>query len=78
VSFTVGALDSGEVAHRLDREYAIASRGGLHCAPWAHKTIGTLATGTVRFSPGCFTTEADIAAALEAVARIAGEKISIK
>lgn len=71
VSFTVGDRDSGEIAHRLDREYGIACRGGLHCAPWAHKTIGTLMTGTVRFSPGCFTTVADIAAAQAAVTAIA-------
>jgi cysteine desulfurase/selenocysteine lyase len=74
VSFRVGNLDSGEVAHRLDKEYAIASRAGLHCAPWAHKTIGTLATGTVRLSPGCFTTAAEIAAALEAVRHISRGK----
>ncbi len=71
VSFTVGDRDSGEIAYRLDREHGIACRGGLHCAPWAHKTIGTLSTGTVRFSPGCFTTAADIAAALAAVRSIA-------
>ncbi len=71
VSFTIGDRDSGEIAHRLDREYGIACRGGLHCAPWAHRTIGTLVTGTVRFSPGCFTTDADIAAALTAVRAIA-------
>lgn len=67
VSFTVGDRDSGEIAHRLDQEYGIACRGGLHCAPWAHRTLGTLATGTVRFSPGCFTTDEDISAALAAV-----------
>ncbi|MDT8903343.1 aminotransferase class V-fold PLP-dependent enzyme [Anaeroselena agilis] len=72
VSFTVGDQDSGEIAHRLDREFGIACRGGLHCAPWAHQTIGSLVTGTVRFSPGCFTAAADIAAALAAVADFAG------
>ncbi|HWQ62060.1 MAG TPA: aminotransferase class V-fold PLP-dependent enzyme, partial [Negativicutes bacterium] len=71
VSFTVGDHDSGEVAHRLEHEHGIACRGGLHCAPWAHRTIGTFATGAVRFSPGCFTTKADIAAALSAVRSIA-------
>jgi len=71
VSFTVGQCDSGEIAHQLEREYGIACRGGLHCAPWAHRTIGTLATGTVRFSPGWFTTKADIAAALSAVRSVA-------
>jgi cysteine desulfurase family protein len=71
VSFTVGDCDSGEVAHSLEREYGIACRGGLHCAPWAHRTIGTLATGTVRFSPGCFTSKDDIAAAFSAVRSVA-------
>lgn len=71
VSFTVGEHDSGEIAHRLEHEFGIACRGGLHCAPWAHRTIGTMATGTVRFSPGISTTKADIAAALAAVRTIA-------
>lgn len=73
VSFTVGDRDSGEIAHRLDQEYGVACRGGLHCAPWAHRTLGTLATGTVRFSPGCFTTDEDIYAALAAVSTIAAD-----
>ncbi len=72
VSFTIGSRDSGEIAHILDRDYGIACRGGLHCAPWAHRTLGSLATGAVRLSPGCFTTAADIDAALAAVAAIAG------
>jgi cysteine desulfurase/selenocysteine lyase len=71
VSFTVSGRDSGEIAHILDRDHGIACRGGLHCAPWAHRTLGSLATGAVRFSPGCFTTAADIDAALAAVATIA-------
>lgn len=70
VSFTVAGMDSGEVAMHLDRDFAIACRSGLHCAPWAHETIGTLATGTVRLSPGYFNTDADIAAAINAVESI--------
>ncbi len=38
----------------LDRDYGIASRAGLHCAPLAHETIGTKSTGAVRLSVGCF------------------------
>lgn len=72
VSFTVRGRDSGETASQLDREYGIACRGGLHCAPWAHRTIGTLRTGTVRFSPGYYTTRQEIDAALLAVREIAG------
>lgn len=41
-------------------EKGIAVRAGLHCAPLAHESAGTLDTGTVRFSAGPFTTEKDI------------------
>ena len=42
-------------------------RVGLHCAPTAHKTIGTFPTGTVRFGMGYFTTEEEIDQGIEAV-----------
>lgn len=71
VSFTIKGIDSGEVAWRLDRDYGVACRAGLHCAPWAHNTIGTLQSGTVRFSPGYFNSDADIIAAVEAVKAVA-------
>ncbi|MDR3670431.1 MAG: aminotransferase class V-fold PLP-dependent enzyme, partial [Holophaga sp.] len=60
VSITVAGRDLGELALELDRR-DIAARAGLHCAPAAHRSIGTFAGGgTLRFSPGCFTTEAEI------------------
>jgi cysteine desulfurase family protein len=71
VSLTLDGLDSGEVAHRLDRDFGIACRAGLHCAPWAHRTIGTLATGTVRLSPGYFNTDAEMEEAIQAIEAIA-------
>ncbi len=71
LSFTINGQDSGAVAHRLDEKFGIACRAGLHCAPWAHQTIGTLATGTVRLSPGYFNTSDDISAAIQAVKLIA-------
>jgi selenocysteine lyase/cysteine desulfurase len=55
----------------LDEKFGIMSRPGLHCAPAAHQTVGTLAEGTVRLSAGYFTTEKEIVAALEAVEKIA-------
>lgn len=63
VSLNIGDIDSSEIAYILDEEYDIATRSGLHCAPLAHKTIGTLEQGTVRFSFGIFNTieEVDIA-----------------
>lgn len=48
ISFNIRGLDSEEVAEILDRQFNIAVRAGLHCAPFAHKSFGTLETGTVR------------------------------
>jgi selenocysteine lyase/cysteine desulfurase len=50
------------------------ARPGLHCAPSAHRTIGTFPEGTVRFSPGWFTTPEEIDLAVKAVADIAERK----
>jgi len=71
VSFTVADMSVSEIGLRLDDEFGILSRVGLHCAPSAHRTLGTFPEGTVRFAPGLFTTRADIEAALRAVERIA-------
>jgi cysteine desulfurase family protein len=62
--------DNAELAGRLEREFGILTRCGLHCAPSAHKTLGTFPAGTIRFSLGAFNTEADVDAALEAVRRL--------
>jgi selenocysteine lyase/cysteine desulfurase len=53
-------LDHAEVAFRLDHEYGIMTRCGLHCAPNAHKILGTYPKGTVRFSFGAFNTPQEI------------------
>lgn len=75
VSFHIQDTDSGIVAQRLEQEFGIICRGGLHCAPWAHETIGSLYTGLVRFSPGYFNTPDEMEQAIEAVRKIAeGEK----
>jgi cysteine desulfurase family protein len=55
------------IAFELDRRHGIAVRSGLHCAPWAHRSIGTGETGAVRFGIGWATTEADVDAALAAL-----------
>src|SRR5665811_2280045 len=65
VAFNIGEMPSSEVAGKLDREYEIASRAGIHCAPGAHRAMGTLKRGAVRLSIGPFNTEADIETALE-------------
>lgn len=67
VSLDFPGRDNAEVAEALEREYGILTRCGLHCAPSAHKTLGTFPRGTVRFSWGWFSTENDIDRALEAV-----------
>ena len=55
----------------LERDFDILTRTGLHCAPAAHRTIGTFGRGTVRFSVSRFNTESDIHAAIEALSKIA-------
>ena len=67
LSFTVAGLDAAALAFELDQTYDIAVRPGLHCAPRAHRTIGTFPDGTVRISPGCFSTSEEIAIFCQAV-----------
>ncbi len=70
VSVALPDRDLGEVALALDRR-GICARAGLHCAPAAHRSLGTFgAGGTLRFSPGRFTTPADLETALAALAEI--------
>jgi cysteine desulfurase family protein len=52
--------DNGLIAYELGKEYGIMTRSGLHCAPSAHKTLGTFPEGTARFSLGHFTTLEEI------------------
>jgi len=72
VSITLAGWEPNDVAAVLDGSFGIAVRAGLHCAPLAHRTIGTFPRGTVRLSPGPFTTEAEIDGALAALRSIAG------
>lgn len=67
VSIQTPRRESAEVAFALDSTYGIMTRVGLHCAPNAHKTLGTFPTGTIRFSFGCFNTADDVDAALAAL-----------
>ncbi|MDR0311745.1 MAG: aminotransferase class V-fold PLP-dependent enzyme [Acidobacteriota bacterium] len=70
VSFTSEKYQTSEIGFRLDEEFGILCRVGLHCAPAAHRTIGSFPRGTIRFAPGPQTTAGEIAAAVAAVARI--------
>jgi cysteine desulfurase family protein len=70
LSFTMAGLPPSEAAIRLERKFKVLCRPGLHCAPSAHRTIGTFPEGTVRLSIGAFNTEEDIRKAIDAVAQI--------
>lgn len=70
VSFTVAGYDAAQIAFLLDRDHEISVRAGLHCAPLAHRTIGTYPAGTVRVSPGYFNTTGDIESLLQALRTI--------
>ena len=71
ISINIGNMDSGEITFLLDSEYDIATRSGIHCAPLAHKTLGTLEQGAVRFSIGYFNTKEEIDKAITALKQIA-------
>lgn len=72
-SLDFAGRDNAEMAWRLETEYGILTRCGLHCAPAAHKTLGTFPRGTVRFSTGWFTTESDMDAAVAAIQSLTAE-----
>ena len=72
VSIAGTQLDIAMLAHKLNVEYGIATRVGLHCAPNAHKTLGTYPTGTLRFSMGWHNNEEDIGTALKALREVLG------
>jgi len=72
VSVTIDGKDPGEVALKLDRDFGIASRASLHCAPLAHQTLGTFPGGTVRLSMGFSTTDEEVRETVRALNEIAG------
>ncbi|MGI6434470.1 MAG: aminotransferase class V-fold PLP-dependent enzyme [Syntrophomonadaceae bacterium] len=71
VSFNIAGHDCGEVSLRLDQEYGIITRSGMHCAPLAHQTIGTAEVGACRVSPGYFNTGEEIQEVIKALWHIA-------
>jgi cysteine desulfurase / selenocysteine lyase len=71
LSFTVDGLDVAEAGLRLDEEFGIMARSGLHCAPGAHRAIGTFPGGTVRLGLGPFTTMDEVDAVADAIATLA-------
>jgi len=71
VSVAFKRLDNASAAFQLEEEYGILTRCGLHCAPAAHRALGTYPSGAVRFSFGWANTEAEIDGTLAAVEKIA-------
>jgi cysteine desulfurase family protein len=71
VAFNIAGSQPSDVGLMLDDEYDIMCRVGLHCAPAAHKTLGTFPVGSVRFGLGAFTTRHQLDIALEAVEQTA-------
>lgn len=70
VSISTDITDIAELAFILADKYAIATRVGLHCAPNAHKTLGTYPTGTLRFSFGWHNTTEEVNVALQALKEV--------
>ncbi len=76
--FNLGDQDSQELVGALSEEYGIATRGGLHCAPLAHRRMGTEKQGMIRASIASFSTNEDIDALAEALTRLAARADQLK
>ena len=70
ISLDFIGLDNADVSYELETKYGILTRCGMHCAPSAHKTLGTFPQGVVRFTPGYYNTEEDIDSVLNAIREI--------
>ena len=73
VSINMEGVDSSILSYVLDDEYDIQTRPGLHCAPLAHETIGTIKKGAVRFSFSYFNEKDEIIYAIETLKKIKKE-----
>jgi len=71
VSFVINGLSPSDIGLRLDEEFGVLCRVGLHCAPAAHNSVGSFPDGTVRFGLGYFNTEEQIDRAVSALKEIA-------
>ena len=70
VSLNVKDMDSSEISYILSDEFDIYTRPGFHCAPLAHKTMGTEELGAIRFSFGYYNTLEEIEKTVEALLNI--------
>ena len=74
LSYNFPGMESGELAYILDDKFGICLRGGLHCSPRSHKSLGTMGPGTVRMSPGPFNTTEDVDSLLNALDEVQRHK----
>lgn len=76
VSFVIDGWTPADAGAVFDQSFGIACRVGLHCAPMTIETIGALPRGTIRFSPGPFTTSNEIVEAVAAVQELAASPLA--
>jgi selenocysteine lyase/cysteine desulfurase len=74
ISLNIAGYEPGEVGAILDQAFDVKVRTGLHCAPAAHKTLGTFPLGTIRLSPGYFNTVEEINFTVAAIKKIASSE----
>ena len=74
VSIQTLTRELSDTAFQLDTRYGIMTRVGLHCAPSAHKTMGTYPTGTIRFSFGFANTDKEVKLAIDALRELLEEE----
>jgi cysteine desulfurase/selenocysteine lyase len=77
VSLNIEGVSPSDIGLILDRRFGVMCRIGLHCAPAAHRTLGTYPFGTVRLAWSAFTTEDELDAALEGLAAIAEQRAGL-
>ena len=70
VSLDFQKMDNAEVSFLLDNQYGVMTRCGLHCAPRAHKSLGTFPQGTVRFSFSHHNTPEEVDICIEGLRKI--------
>ncbi|MDV4150815.1 aminotransferase class V-fold PLP-dependent enzyme [Clostridium sp. AL.422] len=70
ISFNAKNIDTAELSFTLDSDFSIKNRSGLHCAPLAHKTIGSFPTGTVRLSLSYLNSIEDINYTIDSLNKI--------
>lgn len=70
ISFNINNMDTSEFSYELDNSYGIKNRSGLHCAPLAHKTVGSYPAGSVRLSISYFNKKSELDYTLKAISDI--------